>query len=72
MTNYKPYSQDWHRRRRLTEVLSDYFEDGIDPTFIAEEIVSVLTEEIEYYSGKANKIKETLDALVSTQYHTNK
>jgi hypothetical protein len=65
MTQYKPYTPDWHRRRRLTEVLSDYFEDGVDPADIAEEVVDVLKEEIEYYSGKAERMETMLKHLHS-------
>jgi len=40
--NYKPYSPEWHRYRYLKECIDKYLDDGIDPTFIIEDIRDVL------------------------------
>ena len=40
--HYKPYSQEWHRYRYLKEAIDKYLDDGIDPTFIMDDIRDVL------------------------------
>ena len=40
--HYKPYSQEWHRYRYLKEAIDKYLDDGIDPTFIVDDIRDVL------------------------------
>jgi hypothetical protein len=39
---YKPYSQEWHRYRYLKEAIDKYLDDGIDPTFIVDDIRDIL------------------------------
>ena len=39
---YKPYSQEWHRYRYLKEAIDKYLEDGIDPTFIMDDLRDIL------------------------------
>jgi len=39
---YKPYSQEWHRRRYLKEAIDKYLDDGVDPTFIIDDIRNIL------------------------------
>ena len=40
--DYKPYSPEWHRYRYLKEALDKYLEDGIDPTFIMDDLRDIL------------------------------
>ena len=42
MTLYKPYSPEWHRYRYLKEAIDKYLEDGIDPTFIMDDLRDIL------------------------------
>ena len=39
---YKPYSPEWHRLRYLTEAIDKYLEDGVDPTFVMDDIQYIL------------------------------
>ena len=39
---YKPYSQEWHRYRYLKEAIDKYLDDGVDPTFIVDDIQDIL------------------------------
>ncbi|MGA1402578.1 MAG: hypothetical protein ACO32T_06190 [Candidatus Nanopelagicaceae bacterium] len=40
--NYKPYSQEWHRYRYLKESIDKYLDEGIDPTYIMDDIRDIL------------------------------
>ena len=40
--HYKPYSPEWHRYRYLKESIDKYLDDGIDPTFIVDDIKDIL------------------------------
>lgn len=39
---YKPYSQEWHRYRYLKEAIDKYLEDGVDPSFVMDDISNIL------------------------------
>ena len=39
---YKPYSPEWHRKRYLKEAIDKYLEDGVDPTFIMDDLRDIL------------------------------
>ena len=39
---YKPYSKEWNRYRYLKEAIDKYLEDGVDPTYIADDIRDIL------------------------------
>jgi len=39
---HKPYSQEWHRYRYLKEAIYKYIEDGVDPTFIMDDLRDIL------------------------------
>lgn len=47
MTDYKPYSPEWHRKRYLKESLDKYLDDYIDNDVIFEDICSILHERSE-------------------------
>jgi hypothetical protein len=40
--NYKPYSQEWHRYRYLKESIDKYLDEGIDPSYIMDDIRDIL------------------------------
>lgn len=63
MTNYKPYSPQWNRKRYLTEAIQTYFNDGIDADTIVEDINSVLQEQRDYYLGRAKKLEDIITGL---------
>jgi len=39
---YKPYSAEWHRYRYLKEAIDKYLDDGIDPSYIVDDILDIL------------------------------
>ena len=61
--NYKPYSQEWNRRRYLSEAINTYFNDGVDPDVVVDDILDVLTEEIEYYRGRADNLQRVIQVM---------
>ena len=61
--NYKPYSQEWNRRRYLSEAINTYFNDGVDPDLIIDDILDILTEEIEYYRGRAEDLQRVMQVM---------
>ena len=54
--NYKPYSMEWNRRRYLSDAIKTYFNDEIEPNIIVDDILDVLSEEIDYYKGRADTL----------------
>lgn len=46
--DYKPYSQEWNRKRYLREALESYFNDYIDTDVIYEDIIDILRERSEH------------------------
>ncbi|ADO99119.1 hypothetical protein Np050604_016 [Cyanophage S-RIM44] len=40
--HYKPYSPEWHRYRYLKESIDKYLDEGVDPTFIMDDIRDIL------------------------------
>jgi len=40
--NYKPYSQEWHRYRYLKESIDKYLDEGVDPSYIVDDIRDIL------------------------------
>jgi predicted oxidoreductase len=42
MSQYKPYSPEWHRKRYLKEALDKYLDDYIDNDVILEDIEDIL------------------------------
>ena len=45
--DYKPYSQEWNRKRYLREALESYFNDYVDTDVIYEDIMDILHERSE-------------------------
>jgi len=55
---YKPYSQEWHRHRYLKEAIYKYLDDGVDPTFIMDDIRSILNVRSESAYQEFNRINQ--------------
>jgi hypothetical protein len=61
--NYKPYSMEWNRRRYLSDAIKTYFNDEIEPNIIVDDILDVLSEEIDYYKGRADTLQQVMDGI---------
>ena len=61
--NYKPYSMEWNRRRYLSDAIKTYFNDEVEPNIIVDDILDVLSEEIDYYKGRANTLQQVMDGI---------
>ena len=58
--NYKPYSMEWNRRRYLSDAIKTYFNDEVEPNIIVDDILDVLSEEIDYYKGRADTLQQVM------------
>ena len=61
--NYKPYSMEWNRRRYLSDAIKSYFNDEVEPNIIVDDILDVLSEEIDYYKGRADTLQQIMDGI---------
>ena len=61
--NYKPYSMEWNRRRYLSAAIKTYFNDEVEPNIIVDDILDVLSEEIDYYKGRADTLQQVMDGI---------
>ena len=61
--NYKPYSMEWNRRRYLSDAIKTYFNDEVEPNIIVDDIIDVLSEEIDYYKGRADTLQQVMDGI---------
>ena len=61
--NYKPYSMEWNRRRYLSDAIKTYFNDEVEPIIIVDDILDVLSEEIDYYKGRADTLQQVMDGI---------
>ncbi len=61
--NYKPYSMEWNRRRYLSDAIKTYFNDEVEPNIIVDDILDVLSEEIDYYKGRADTLQKVMDGI---------
>ena len=61
--NYKPYSMEWNRRRYLSDAIKTYFNDEVEPNIIVDDILDVLSEEINYYKGRADTLQQVMDGI---------
>jgi len=68
MTDYRPYSSEWTRKRYLAEALQKYFDDDATVDVILDDIVSVLEQNAAEYRSRAEKFQEVLDGLKSLSY----
>ena len=56
--DYKPYSQEWHRKRYLKEAIDKYLDDYVDPTFIMDDIKDILHAHSEAAYQEFNRINQ--------------
>ena len=63
MTDYKPYSVEWTRKRYLAEALQTYFDDNVSVDVILDDIVNVLEQNAEEHRSRAEKFQEVLNGL---------
>ena len=61
--NYKPYSMEWNRRRYLSDAIKTYFNDEVEPNIIVDDILDVLSEEVDYYKGRADTLQQVMDGI---------
>ena len=61
--NYKPYSMEWNRKRYLSDAIKTYFNDEVEPNIIVDDILDVLSEEIDYYKGRADTLQKVMDGI---------
>ena len=61
--NYKPYSMEWNRKRYLSDAIKTYFNDQVEPNIIVDDILDVLSEEIDYYKGRADTLQQVMDGI---------
>lgn len=61
MTEYKPYTTEWSRKRYLSEALQKYFEDDAATELIVSDIVDILEDWAYVYNRRANKLQDVLD-----------
>ena len=61
--NYKTYSMEWNRRRYLSDAIKSYFNDEVEPNIIVDDILDVLSEEIDYYKGRADTLQQVMDGI---------
>tara|TARA_B000000532_G_scaffold213433_1_gene183990 strand:+ start:537 stop:713 length:177 start_codon:yes stop_codon:yes gene_type:complete len=54
---------EWNRRRYLSEAIKSYFHDDVEPTVIVDDILDVLSEEIDYYKGRADNLQQVMDGI---------
>ena len=54
---------EWNRRRYLSDAIKSYFNDDVKPDVIVDDIKDVLSEEIDYYKGRANDLQQVMDGI---------
>lgn len=58
MTDYRPYSPEWNRKRYLREALDQYFNDYINTEIIYTDLMDILQERSE---GAYAEFQKTTD-----------
>ncbi len=58
MTNYKPYSTEWHRKRYLKEAIDKYLDEQIDNEIILNDLSDILSERSERAYQEFNRIND--------------
>lgn len=69
MSQYKPYSSEWHRRRYLKEALDKYLDDYVDNQVIIDDILDILSERSENSFLDFKKINELENSLRKKTTH---
>lgn len=63
MSNYKPYTAEWSRKRYLSESIQKYFEDNVPADVIASDIIDILQEWASSYRNSADKLEEVISKI---------
>jgi hypothetical protein len=58
MTQYKPYSQEWHRHRYLKEALDKYIDDYVDNDTIMSDILGIVCERQERAHAEYHRLED--------------
>lgn len=58
MSEYKPYTPQWHRKRYLKEALDKYLDDYVDNIVIFNDIIDILHERSEKSFDEFSRINE--------------
>ena len=61
--DYKPYSLEWSRKRYLSEAIYKYFEDGVQPQCIADEINDILDDAAKDYAGRSERFSSVQNGI---------
>ena len=69
--NYKPYSPEWHRYRYLKESIDKYLDDGVDPTFIVDDIKNILHVRSELAYMEFTRINQLEHIYQKSKYAIN-
>ena len=54
---------EWNRKRYLSDAIKTYFNDEVEPNIIVDDILDVLSEEINYYKGRADTLQQVMDGI---------
>ena len=54
---------EWNRRRYLSDAIKTYFNEEVEPKIIVDDILDVLSEEIDYYKGRADNLQQVMDGI---------
>lgn len=58
MTDYRPYSPEWNRKRYLREALNQYFDNYVDIDLIYVDLMDILHERSEGAYAEFHKTTE--------------
>jgi len=58
MSNYKPYSTEWHRKRYLKEAIDKYLDEQIENEIILNDLSDILSERSERAYQEFNRIND--------------
>ena len=66
ITDYKPYSPEWHRKRYLKEALDKYFDDYVENEVIHGDLMDILSDRMSVAVNEVNKVMDLKDKLKYT------
>jgi len=58
MSNYKPYTTEWHRKRYLKEAIDKYLDEQIGNETILNDLADILSERSERAYEEFNRIND--------------
>jgi hypothetical protein len=65
MTQYKPYSPEWHRKRYLKEALDKYLDEYVGNEVILDDILDILHSRSEVAYDEFTRINDLENKLRS-------